>query len=168
MKRSTRTWDEGCGFIRTDAKGRDVYVIRKQIEGKRYKVSTRAHSAKAAFEQLRRFEADPEHYQPRGDTRGKAIYLDAALANEFLTWSRDVQHNTPKWVAEQKLYLAWWADQLPGCNLRGLSLHDRILPALERVKARAPRIAVLKRLYSWLRKVQHAISLAEDPTFQTL
>jgi integrase len=166
--RSTRTWDDGCGFIRKDSKGRDVYVIRKQIDGKRYKISTRAHSAKAAFEQLRRFEADPENYRPRGVAQKAPIYFDTALANEFLTWSRDVQHNTPKWVAEQKYYLAWWADQLPGCNLRGLSLHDRILPALEKVKARAPRIAVLKRLYSWLRKLKHSVSLADDPTFQML
>src|SRR5262249_9432153 len=45
---------------------------------------------------------------------------------------------------------------------------DWILPALEKVKARAPRIAVLKRLYSWLRKVKHSISLADDPNFQML
>jgi integrase len=163
-----RPWDGGSGFIRKDAKDRDVYVIRKQIDGKRYKISTRAHSPKAAYEQLARFEADPENYRPRGKVRGVAIYLDAALSADFLKWSRDVQHNTPKWVSEQKYYLAWWGDRLVGCNLRGLSLHDRILPALEKVKTRAPRIAVLKRLYSWLRKVKHSISLADDPTFQTL
>ena len=34
------TWEGG--FVRTDAKGRKVYVIRRMINGKSYKVSTRA------------------------------------------------------------------------------------------------------------------------------
>lgn len=37
-----RTWDGG--FIRRDSRNRDVYVIRKQMGGKRYKVSTRART----------------------------------------------------------------------------------------------------------------------------
>jgi hypothetical protein len=65
------------GLIRKDAKGRDVYVIRRQINGKRYSISTRARSAKAAYEQLKRFEADPENYRPEGAQRAAPIYLDA-------------------------------------------------------------------------------------------
>jgi integrase len=163
MARQSKETTWPGGFIRGG-----VYHIRRQVHGKRYSVSTRARSQRAALKQLERFEADPNGYHPEGELGAAPIYLDDKLAAEFLAWSRDVQRNTPKWIAEQRLYLAWWADELDGCDLRGLSLHDRILPALERVKARAPRIAVLKRLYSWLRKVKHSMPLAEDPTFQQL
>lgn len=58
------TWD--CGYVRVDAKGRKVYVIRRMLNGKTYKVSTRAHTLRAAMEQLKRFEADPDGYSPAG------------------------------------------------------------------------------------------------------
>ncbi|ATB32665.1 hypothetical protein MEBOL_006154 [Melittangium boletus DSM 14713] len=157
-----RTWDGG--FIRKDERGRDVYVIRRQLHGKRYVVSTRAHSLRAALQHLARFEADPEGYRPSGEPHEAPIYLDEALALEFLTWSRDVQKNTPKWVGEQRLYLGWWGDRLARVDLRRASLRDHILPALQGATARGPRIAVLKRLYSYLRKVKHVLSSEEDPT----
>lgn len=160
------------GYVTKDRRGRDTYYIRKQIAGVRYDVSTRCHTLKGAMEQLKRFEADPEGYAPTAASAGSStkgpVFLDEALALEFLTWSRDVQKNTPRWVNEQRNYLAWWADQLRGRNLRRISLTEHILPALEGAKARGPRIAVLKRLYSYLRKVKHVLELDEDPTFQRL
>ena len=95
-----RTWEGG--YIRKDSHGRDVYVIRRQIDGKRYKVSTRASSPRAAFEQLKRFESAPENDRPGGTpVEQESIYLDEALALEILTWSRDVQRNSAKRVGEQ-------------------------------------------------------------------
>jgi integrase len=145
-----------------------VFVIRRQIHGKRYIVSTRARSSRAAHKQLERFEADPANYQPEGASQPLPIYLDATLAEEFLKWSRDELKNSQKWVNEQRDHLAWWADQLVECDLRNLSLVDRILPAIEGVPSRPHRIAVLKRLYSYLRKIRHLLTYDEDPTFQTL
>src|SRR5205814_616044 len=60
------------------------------------------------------------------------------------------------------------ADRLAGWDLRGASLTKHILPSLEGGTARGPRIAVLKRLYSYLRKVTHRISREDDPTLETL
>jgi hypothetical protein len=57
------------------------------------KVSTSAHTLRAAIEQLRRFEADPEGYSPVGAPQKQPLYLDAALASEFLTYYRDVDKN---------------------------------------------------------------------------
>jgi integrase len=160
------TWDGG--FIRRDSRGLKVYVIRRTVEGKRYKISTRAHNATAAHEQLKRFESDPEGYSAAGTPQKQPIYLDAELAAEFLAWSRDIQKNSPLWVGKQKRYIAWWADHLERVNLRTASLPDNILPPLKKAKARAHRIAVIKALYSWLRTTKHAIKLAEDPVFQQL
>jgi integrase len=160
------TWEGG--FIRHESRGRKAYVIRRMINGRNYKVSTRATTLRAAMEQLKRFETDPEHYNPAGSSHEEPIHLDAPLAAEFLAYSRDVDKNSPTWVKKQQGYLAWWADQFKDRDLRKVTLLDDILPALEGAKARGHRIAVLKRVYSWLRKVKHVLSVAEDPTFGRL
>lgn len=165
-------WDGG--FIRRDAKGRKVYVIRKMIDGHKYKVSTRAHSERAAIEQLKRFEADPENYRPGGDPEDEPVILDDELAEDFLKWSRDVKKNSRGWLEKQKRYIAWWADRLDRLDLRAgtgarrVSLTSHILPSLKSAPNRQHRIAVLKGLYSWLRKERHLLTISDDPTFQTL
>ena len=156
------TWDGG--YIHKDARGRDVYVIRQQINGKRYEVSTRAFTERAALEQWKRFQSDPEAYDPRGEVRQDPIYIDKPLVEAFLRYSREEKANTSKWVREQKMVLAWWAKKMHGTDLRGLSLRDAIRPALEKAPGKYRSITVIKGLYSWLRKERGAITLAEDPT----
>ncbi len=43
-----------------------------------------------------------------------------------------MDQNSSTWVKKQQGYVAWWADQLKGRDLRKLTLLDDILPALER------------------------------------
>jgi integrase len=151
-----------------DARGRPVYIIREQVNGKRYEVSTRKHTLSAALAERDRFEKNPEAYA-RGDSgAGAPIYLTTELARDFLAWSLNEKKNTEKWVGQQRLYLAWWAQALAGVNLRGASLRDRILPKLSGAPAKPQKIAVLKVVYAWLRTVRHDISTAEDPTFGQL
>ena len=164
-----RPWEGG--YVYVDGRGRDVFVIRRSVAGTRYEVSTRAHSARAALEHLARFEADPTAYDPRGTPSVDPIILDLKLAEAFLGWSRDVRHNTKKWVGEQRSALAWWAEHIGGRDLRGLSLPNVVIPALDgtieqpkKTKGRAHKIASLKALYSWLRRERHVLSSAEDPT----
>jgi hypothetical protein len=164
-----RDWEGG--YVRLDAAGRDVYVIRRSVMGQRYEISTRAHTARAALEHLARFEADPDGYDPRGTPSVDPIILDQNLATAFLGWSRDNRHNTRKWVGEQRSALAWWAEQLGGRDLRTLSLAGHVVPALDgaldqpkKVKGRAHKIATLKALYSWLRRERHVLTSAQDPT----
>ena len=94
MPEIKRTWMGG--YVTTDSKGRDVFCIRKQIGGKRFDVSTRCHTERAALEQLKKFEADPLLYKPGGDPKLLPLLLDAELATEFLVWSRDVKRNSPE------------------------------------------------------------------------
>lgn len=164
-------WDGGRKWI--DADGRVTYYIRRSVNGRRYEVRTSATTERAAFEQLKRFEADPEGYDPRGEERAEAVYLDEDLARAFLAWSVAPRKdggagNTPRWVGQQRLYLAAWADHLHGVDLRRATLRDHVLPALKGATCRPQRIAVLKRLYSWLRKVEHRIESSEDPTLDQL
>jgi integrase len=161
-----RTWLGGRVWRAED--GTETFYIRRRVGTKRYDLSTRCTSEHAAQEHLRRFEKDPAAYRPEGDRGAEPIYLDADLTRDFLRWSLKEKHNTPKWVGQQKLYLAWWAEKLQGVNLRGASLRDRILPALAKTAARPQKIAVLKVVYSWLRTVRHDLETAEDPTFGQL
>ena len=61
---SAETWDGG--FVRMNARGPKVYVIRRRMGGKSFEVSTRAAALRAAMEQLRRFESAPESCAPTG------------------------------------------------------------------------------------------------------
>ena len=157
------------GFIHEAEDGSKTYVIRKQVAGTRYEVSTRCVTERAALKQLERFEADPEGYSPGSSEKKKEpVLLDVEVANRFLTWCRDVKKNSPLWVGKQKRYVAWWATKLKGKNLAKLSLKYDIEAALVGEKAIAHRIATIKAIYSWLRKVDRTIALPEDPTFGTL
>jgi integrase len=155
------------GRIKYDAHGRSVYIIQRQVAGKRYYVSTRAHTRRAALEHLARFEADPEGYDPRGVTPDP-VHLDAELARDFLRWSKHERKNSRGWLGKQKRTLDWWADRIGAVDLRRTSLVDHILPALKGAPARHHKIAILKGLYTWLRTVEHRISTAEDPVFGQL
>ena len=163
-ERDRGVWEQRGGRIRFDAKGRPVYVIRKQVRGRRYEVSTRKHTLAAALLEWERFEKDPERYAagPTADTA--AIYLDNDLAKKFLAWSVTEKHNSTLWVNRQKAVLAGWMERLQGVNLRRASLRDHIMPALEKASSRGQRIAILKAFFSWLRKERHVITSAEDPT----
>lgn len=158
------TWEERGGRIRFDAKRRPVYVIRKQIAGRRYEVSTRRHTLAAALAEWERFEKDPEGYAAGGDAGHLPLFLDNDLAQRFLAWSAGERANSCGWVAKQRDFLADWMERLRGVNLRRLSLRDRVVPALDGATSRRHRLAVLKALYSWLRKHEHVLTSAEDPT----
>lgn len=151
-----------------------TFYIRRQVNGHLYDVSTRCTTLAAALKQYERFEADPAGYDPaNAGAHPDAIYLDEKLAGRFLAWSRDVKQNSGPWVAKQRGVLAWWGDKLHRADLRdgrGSLLKDRILPALEGnpPAMRNVRIRVLKALYGWLRKVEHAVAAAEDPTYGAL
>lgn len=165
QEQSRGTWEGG--YWRLDGRGRRVYVIRRQVGGKRYEVSTRARNEPAAVAQLRRFEADPEDYDPRGRVRPNPIYLDVKLADAFLAWSAKPKAeggrgNTGRWVHEQKLYLDWWAERLKGVDLRRLSYEEQVTPAMEAAKSQRQRGATLLALYRYLRK-ERGLPLTEDP-----
>jgi len=164
--RQKRSWQGG--YIIRDSKGRDLYFIRKQIDGKRYDLSTGCHSVRAAVKQLDRFEANPAAFSARGVEPEAAICLDEALCTEFMEFNRDVKKNSPNWLRKQADYVAWWAGQLDGLDLRRVNIGDHLKPALARASAVPHRTATVKAIYSWLRKEKHLITAAQDPTFGAL
>ena len=160
-----KAWEGGR--IRRDNKGRPVFIIQRQVNGKRYYKSTRCHTRGAALKHLERFEADPEGYDPRG-VSPRPVYLDTDLAKDFLRWSKHERKNSRGWLGKQKRVLDWWSHELAGCDLRRLSLVSDVLPPLNRATSRQHRIAILKGLFTYLRTVVHRVSTAEDPVFGQL
>jgi integrase len=154
------------GYIRYDGRGRPTYIIEREMDGRRFHVSTRTHTARAALAHLSRFEADPANYRPGGaaPAGGDPVYLTADLSKEFLEWSL-AKGNTRLWVNSQRNRLAHWIEDIGNVDLRKVTLRDHIAPALDRRKSCRPhRIAVLKAFFGWLRKVKHEITSSEDPT----
>lgn len=129
---------------------------------------------RVAFEELRRFREDPTGYRTKREAArataeaAEPIRLDDILSREFLKWSlapeaQGGRGNTKQWVGKQKAALTWWAERFGNVDLRRATLRDHILPQLKGTPGRAHKIRVLKALFSWLRKVEHRISSAEDP-----
>jgi integrase len=131
------SWDGGQ--VWEDKDGVLTYVIRRQVGGKRYEVST----------------------------TGEPVRLTSALAKLFLAWSGAAEReggkgNSRLWVLQQKAYLSWWADQLKGRDLRSVSLRDHVIPLLDGQPGRKHRVEVLKAFFGWLRKERRLITRAQD------
>lgn len=151
------------GYVRIDTAGRPTYLIERKVAGVRYHVSTRCHTERAALAELARFEKDPEAYRG-GGRRADRVVLDEDLAARFLA---DHAENTPEYLTRQRALLAWWAEQLGDLDLRKVTLRGHIRPALDAAGGEAMRIALIKRLYSWLRE-RDLIEASEDPTLGKL
>jgi hypothetical protein len=156
-------WEQRGGRVRIDSKGRPVFIIRKQVDGRRYEVSTKKHSLAAALAEWDKFERNPDRYGADGP-----VYLSNDLAADFLVWSLNEKGNTVPWVKAQKSALKWWGERLAGVNLRKATARAHFEPALEGVPGRRHKIEVIKAFYGWMVKRKHLIDPHEDPTFRVL
>jgi integrase len=150
------TWEGG--IVRRDRRGRPVYVLYKQVRGRRWKKTLRAKTLLDALVELRRFELDPASYCEPAETLNAPLRLDAALVDAYLA---SVQ-NTAKWRAYKRRLLLWWAAKLDGLDLGRVRLATHVLPALTDVRGARHRREAIKALYAWLRKTGR-VTLAQDP-----
>lgn len=152
------------GWIHTQKDGRDLFIIERRVNGKRFSISTRCHSLKPAMKQLERFEADPSGYRPDGAPPPAGLVLDAKLAGEFHEWQLG-KGNTRRHANEMHNRVLDWMKVFNGADLKKLTLKDDIDPALAKWKtSRSHRIIALKVFFSWLRKTRHLLKNSEDPT----
>jgi integrase len=146
-----------------DEDGRKTYHIRRRVNGRRWEVTTHATTERGAMEQLKRFEAEPSAYNPAG-AHAEKMALTPALIEAFIWYSDEMKLNSKPWVARQRRIMLWWAGKLKGLDLRQVKLGDHIVPALDSVRGRKPRIATIKAFYSWLQKTRYLIEADENPT----
>lgn len=156
-------WEGGRVWI--DVEGRRTYYIRKRVGKKRYEIRTPATYVTAAVAHLKRFLADPEGYDPRGDAR-EGVYLDDVLVDEYLEWCRE-EGQTLAWRTKKRGYLAFWAEKLRQYDLRKVD-KKIILSCVPkgRTAGRPHRLATLKALYEYLRNPDQR--LASHPDAVTL
>lgn len=127
-----------------------VFIIEKRIHTKKFHVSTRCTSLRAALKQLERFEADPGGYDPAGTVTPDALVLTQALIDEFHEWHLlEVSH---EWARDVRRLLDWWANNFKGKDLRRLSLVADINPHLKKATQKHHRVSALKAFTGWARQ----------------
>lgn len=159
-------WEGGPIYV--TASGRKVYRIERKVGDRRYLLSTGARTYDGAIAELRKFEANPAGYRPGGDARG-SLLLDRDLVAEFLGAQKGKEVSA-NWRRLQRFYLGRWSEALRGRDLRHLDLDRDVLPALAKYPSRPHMVAVLKRLFAYLRSVEggRKIKPGEDPTLDAL
>jgi len=167
------------GFVRIVGVGptkQRVYVIRKQVGGQRYEVSTRRNSEVEALLELAKFQQSPATYDPTpspdllGDEGPRPVYLDSDLIKEYLDHCTKIGTSHQWWNAKRR-FLGWWLGKLHGVDLRRADLKRDILTPLARMPSRQHRIAVIKAFYAEMRDAENGkgiFTASEDPTLSTL
>lgn len=150
------------GYVRRDKKGRDVFVIERWVNGRKFHVSTRCHAERQAFAQLDRFEADPSSYRPDG---AAMVEITDELLDAYLDHLLKERGTTSKYAREMIRNLGDWSEDLRGKNLRTLQLADVRGPLTRRAN-RQHRIISLKGFFRWLREDKGLLKTANDITLE--
>lgn len=145
------------GYVRAG-----IYVLEKKIKGRKFHVSTRATTLRAAMKQLERFEADPGGYRAAGTEKRQALILDGDLIDAFHAWHLPAV--TRKWALQMRSRLYDWADHLKAADLRNLNLIDDLKPHLRNATQPHHRAKAIKLLFGWLRSEKGLITRAQDVT----
>lgn len=160
------TWPGG--YVHRQTNGQPLYIIEREVSGKRFHKSTRAHSLRAAMKQLERFEANPRGYDPLGLAEDEPLLLGDELILDFHQWQLD-KGNVSQHANAMANLMTMWLEDLGARNLKTLDLGRDIIPHLDRRKTRRrERIEAIKVFFSWLRKVRHVVTHAQDPTLNDL
>jgi len=173
-KSEKKRWDGGRILIQKD--GRRLFTLEKRYGGRRYHISTRAHSEKAAYEHLRRWEADPAAYlaeMEEGRQRATPVYMTKDLVLEFRRWclgeTKPARENptTRRYANNTANRLFDWMEDIGSRDLRHLDL-----PLLHELLASRPghknRIIAIKAFFTWLRTKKFLVDRRQDPTLDLL
>jgi integrase len=154
------------GYVR-QAKTGPVFIIERMVGGTPFHVSTRCRTERAALKELERFETAPHAYRAGAPQKkaGASIVLTAELIRDYVDWQEHVKKTTRDHALDCERYLGQWADVFGHRDLRTVSLHDDIKPALDEWKtARKTRVVALKGLTAWLRREKGVLERRDDPT----
>jgi site-specific recombinase XerD len=160
------------GYVRHGKRG-DCYVIERWIDGRRYHVSTKCRTLRAAMKALEDFEADPPNYKPeraKQFKRTREVTITADLILEYRAWmlTRDepaTNDHTKKHVACLRDWLVFFAGRpIREVRLSEISEHLAAGDKGSPFRNRAMRIQALKSFCSWLRKVRYLLERQHDPT----
>lgn len=154
------------GRVSEDRKGRQRWVIDRQVNGRPFRITLKARSEQEARAQLARFDEDPRGFDStvrRGKAEASgAVTVDPERVEDYLKWQAE-QGRSAKYRKNLLVYLRWWDLKLQGQDLRSVTLAD-LQNKLRGETARKHRIIALKSFASWLRQVTGELPRAQDPT----
>jgi hypothetical protein len=152
------------GYVRQGKRG-PTYVIERWVGGVHFHVSTRCRTERAAMKQLERFEVNPAGYHPI-ETEAPKLEITPELVDEFRTWMLTRKKPASKdWTDTVVRFLADWAEDLEGKDLRDISIQLDLEPVLDRRRtSRKHRIETIKSFCTWLRQRKGLLTKAEDRT----
>lgn len=161
------------GYVHHEADGTELFIIERQVNGRRFHVSTRCNAEDEALEHFARFRADALGYDPAGLKPDEPVEITVELLRDFLEWqlaprAHGGKENTAKHARSAVRMLGEWMVALKGRDLRKLKVTD-LKTTLKRWKtSRQHRIIAIKAFCGWLREEQGAIQNSEDPSLDLL
>jgi integrase len=142
------------GRVRTDRRGRRVYVIERMVDGKRIFVTLGPVSEDAALAELALFERAPAAYKAtrasKDLTPSDAVTITAERVQGCLE-RLAADGCSDDYRADCKRYLVAWTTALDGADLRTVKLLELTQAMKGMEGARAQRIAALKTFTRYLR-----------------
>lgn len=163
--RKKERWDGG--HIHRQKDGRPLFIIERQVSKRRFHISTRCHTASAAYEHLRRFEADPFGYEREMKEGGsdEVLRLTVGLLTEFRDHLLTRDKPTSRAYANEMFHrLTEWIEDLGGADLRRLELKTLKTIVNRRDVNRQHRIIAIKIFCAWLREEKHILDRRDDVT----
>jgi hypothetical protein len=154
------------GYIRWGKKG-PTYVIDRWLDGRRYHLSTKRRTERAALDELAAFEQDPPGYRPGRKSRAAVsgrteciINADAVL--DYRRWmeTRPRPAERPH-VLQHRGRLEEWLVFYNGRDVRDVPLRE-VSAFLAGKKNLTMRIQALKSFCKWLRTVKFTLTRNED------
>lgn len=155
------------GYRRPSKKG-EVFIIERWVGGRKFHVSTRCNTERAALKQLEIFEANPSSYDPKGQQPEEALRLTAELIDAYETYQTDVKRNSRHHVIGSGNYLEKWMTVFDGADLRGLTTVDLREHLARWPTAKRYRVVVIKGFFTWLRREKGLITRAQDPAMDLM
>ncbi len=138
-----------------------VFVIEKRIHGRKWHVSTRCTTLRAAMKQLERFEESPAAYRPDGDD-GPELVMNEALIDAFFEWH--LASSSRAWALNVRSLLYDWANHLRGKDLRRLELVADLKPHLREATQVPHRVKAIRSFFRWLRTEKGLVTRQQDAT----
>lgn len=147
--------------------GRVIFALERMVNGVRFTRRLSVNSENDALAELALFDRDPGKYatarEQAQEARAGALVVNEDSIRQVVKHLRKLDRN-PDYVSAVTRYLAQWAEDLAGADLRGIRIENLKVILSKHDTARQPRIASLKTFTAYFREEVNTLAAGEDPT----
>lgn len=141
------SWEKWPGGRCWVSSGTRVFHIYKMRNGRRYSVSTKCSSLKAAMKELDRWELDPDNYVPQGTDE---VLITDDLIRDFRL-AGEAAGNSEGRSYKRKHYMEWWRDELGGFDLRRLT-SPLVYAKVKGTENSETKKSIIKTFLNWMKE----------------